>query len=213
MNTKPRSTVDDCGPASDRTTTCDLTDCDATDCDATDRDLITRAQLGDANGFTTLVVRYRHRLFQSMTNLVGSPTLAEDLVQDALVKAFCNIKNFRGESEFFSWLYRIAMNCRRDYQTPGARVVSGDEVLYRIDAATKSSDGPSSRMELAEQRDWVRAALDRLAPHHRNILLLREYECFDYETIGKILSLNLGTVRSRLSRARAQLRRELKSLP
>jgi RNA polymerase sigma-70 factor (ECF subfamily) len=181
-----------------------------TDTTASDRDLIDAARRGEQFGFEQLVERYQNRLFVAMRNDVGCSILAEDIVQEAFVRAFRFLDSFRCHSNFYTWLYRIALNSRRDYTRNRGRMVSLEtvsessrQVLFELD------DAPDNCIERTEEQQQVRDALARLAEHHRRILILREFEGFDYQSIADLLHLNLGTVRSRLARARTQLRKEL----
>lgn len=177
-----------------------------------DHELICRANAGDARCLNHLFQRHRARLYDSVTSIVRSAAIADDIVQDAFVKALCNLDRFRGESEFFTWLFRIAMNCRRPYLSARHKTVSLDDHHPPAEKSAASDGSPDRVLELAERREMVIEALERIEPHHRSILVLREYERFDYQTIAHVLHIKLGTVRSRLSRARIRLRRELKEV-
>ena len=174
-----------------------------------DRDLIESALAGNQRGYERLMQRYQHRLFGSIRSDVGCPFLAEDIVQDAFVRAFVHLGSFKHQSNFYSWLYRIALNTRWNHLRKHKRVLPLESVDSSSDTQTKSHESPPSQLERAEARDEVRRALDRLPEHHKAVLILREFEGCDYAAIAKILSVNLGTVRSRLARARANLRQEL----
>ncbi|HEX6963920.1 MAG TPA: sigma-70 family RNA polymerase sigma factor [Lacipirellula sp.] len=179
----------------------------------TDARLVEAALKGDRDAFGDLVVRYQDRLFNTMLRIAGSREDAADAVQDAFVQAYRKLDSFRGDAQFFTWLYRIAMNIalsRRRRRRPVssldvAKTDAGDEPM---DAAT----GPDDRMLADEQAAQVHAALADLGDQHRKILVLRELEGCSYEVIADILELPVGTVRSRLFRARMQLRDKLKTL-
>jgi RNA polymerase sigma-70 factor (ECF subfamily) len=175
-----------------------------------DRDLIEAAQSGDRNGFEQLVYRYQDRLFVSIRNSVDCPIMAEDIVQEAFLRAFQYLDSFKLESEFYTWLYRIALNSRFTYFRRLKKTLSLDSVEDEsIPNRRQSWESPSRRVERDEQQHQVRNALARLEDHHRSILMLREFEEFDYQKIATILDVKIGTVRSRLARARARLRGEL----
>lgn len=177
---------------------------------ATDRELIEAARLGRQYGFEQLVDRYQHRLFIAIRNDVGCPNLAEDIVQEAFVRAFRFLDSFKQQSNFYTWIYRIAMNSRRDYIRNRGRTMSLETVGENsCQASSDTRESPSGRFERTEDQQQVRAALSRLSEHHRRILILREFEGCDYQSIADRMHLNKGTVRSRLARARAQLRKEL----
>lgn len=179
--------------------------------DFSEHQLIERAKQGDRRSCSELVRRHQDRLHRSIVAIVGSNSVAEDIVQDAFIRAFGNIRKFRGDSQFYSWLFRIAINCRRRYFSRGQPTVSLDEMVGVAESRVSPQSSPLEQLELAERRQTVRDALKRIEPHHRMILVLREYECFDYQTIATVLSIKLGTVRSRLSRARQRMRVELES--
>lgn len=175
-----------------------------------DRELIDAARRGEQDGFEQLVERYQHRLLISIRNDVGCPVLAEDIVQEAFVRAFRFLDSFKYNSNFYTWLYRIALNSRRSYVRHRGRTVSLDAVGETPSQTwSEPQDTPSNSIERTEEQQQVRDALFRLEEHHRRILMLREFEGLDYQTIAEVMHLKKGTVRSRLARARARLRQEL----
>ena len=172
--------------------------------------LIRQTLAGESTAFESLIGKYQNRLFHSMTQVLRNSTDAEDIVQEAFVKAFTKLSTFRGGSQFYTWLYRIAHNSaisqirkRKptesiDYDESGmANNLEGDAVA------------PSQRLEQQEQHQQLSDALDRLKEEQRSVLVLREIEGLDYDAIAEILSVPVGTVRSRLHRARTQLKEEL----
>ena len=178
-----------------------------------DARLVEAALQGDRDAFGDLVVRYQDRLFNTLLRIAGSREDAADAVQDAFVQAYLKLDSFRGDSQFFTWLYRIAMNValsRRRRRRPAqsldaAKTQAGEEPM---DAAASAADSL-----LAEERAaQVHTALADLGDSHRKILVLRELEGCSYETIAHILELPVGTVRSRLFRARLQLKEKLRTL-
>ena len=172
-----------------------------------DSDLIGAALAGDRAAFEGLVHRYQDRLYAAMVQVVGSPEEAEDVVQDAFVRAFLKLNTFQNNSQFFTWLYRIAFNSalsriRRRKGTTSldhVRDAAGEEPIDQF-------DGPDERMMRHERVTMVQLALQRLSEDHRAILVLREMEEHAYEDIAVILDISIGTVRSRLNRARTQLK-------
>lgn len=180
---------------------------------ANDTELIESALAGDQAAFEGLVYRYQDRLYAAMFQVVGSAEEAEDVVQDAFVRAFLKLHTFQNNSQFFTWLYRIAFNSalsriRRRRGTTSldqAREAIGEEPIGEDDA-------PDRRILQDEQISMVRQALLRLSEDHRAILVLREMEEHAYEEIAEILEISIGTVRSRLSRARAQLKTVLEEM-
>jgi RNA polymerase sigma-70 factor (ECF subfamily) len=180
---------------------------------ADDSDLITAALRGDRSAFEGLVRRYQDRLFAAMVQVTSSPEEAEDVVQDAFVRAFLKLNTFQNNSQFFTWLYRIAFNSALSRMRRRRGTTSLDQAREDIgDEPVDSLGGPDSRMLRDERVRMVQMALDRLSDDHRSILVLREMEDHPYEQIAEILEISIGTVRSRLSRARAQLKAVLEEM-
>ncbi len=178
-----------------------------------DQLLIDRALAGDRSAFGQLATRYQDRLFSSMLGVTGSAEEAEDVVQDALVRAFLKLDTFQQNSQFFTWLYRIAFNVALSRHRRRRSRISIDQT--RDATGTEPIDNgelPDEPMLRRERVDLVRRALAQLTEQHRAILVLREMEECSYEAIAEILSISIGTVRSRISRARCQLKLALESM-
>ena len=178
-----------------------------------DAQLIDDTLAGDRTAFGELVRRYQGRLFNTLMHVVGSREEAEDVSQEAFVQAFVKLDSFKGRSAFYTWLYRIAFNVSVSRRRRKRSEVSMD--LHRERTGDEPEDvgeGPSEQLLRAEQVRLVRAAINVLNEEHRAILVLREMEGCDYETIADILDMPMGTVRSRLHRARLQLREQLKEM-
>lgn len=176
-----------------------------------DARLIAETLAGQTAAFGKLVEKYQDRLFNTVLHLAGNVEDARDVVQEAFVQAFVKLDSFRGSSAFYTWLYRIAFNIsagwRRKRKPTGSIDRNGEQIgLDPMD----NGDGPVEQLERQEQCLQVRRALGQLSDEHRKILVLREIDGCDYETIAEILDLPVGTVRSRLHRARMELREELK---
>ena len=175
--------------------------------------LIDQAVQGDRAAFTQLVERHKDRLFASMLQVTGSPDEAEDAVQDAFIRAFLKLDTFQRNSQFFTWLYRIAFNSilsRRRRKRPN---VSLDQ-FREVSGMEFSSDGPDvdEGMVRDERVDLVRRAIESLSEAHRTVLVLREMDELSYEEIASILEISIGTVRSRLNRGRAQLKLAIETI-
>jgi RNA polymerase sigma-70 factor (ECF subfamily) len=178
-----------------------------------DVQLIAETLQGDPAPFGELVSRYQNRLYNTLVHLVGSTDLAYDAVQDAFVQALVKLETFERSSQFYTWLYRIAFNqamSRRRREKPLSSVeqireASGREPVDR-------SGPPESRLEDEELAAQVQAALAKVSDEHRAILILREVDDCSYEQIAEILDLPIGTIRSRLHRARLELRDELRGV-
>lgn len=175
--------------------------------------LIDEALAGSSAAFGDLVRKYQDRLYNTIAHVTGSPEDARDVVQDAFVQAFVKLETFQRTSAFYTWLYRIAFNAaisRKRRQKPTLSVE-----WQREQAGEEPVDGragPGERLERQELAAQVRAALAKLSEEHRTVIVLREIDGHDYDAIADILGLPLGTVRSRLHRARLQLRDELKQV-
>lgn len=178
-----------------------------------EQDLIREALEGRSSSYGELVERLQLRLYNSMIQMLGSHDEAEDVVQESFVQAYLKLDTFQGNSQFFTWLYRIAFNIalsrgrrkRQPLSLEQGREVSGADPEDRCEA-------PDQPLLRAEQIAMVHAALDLLSEEHRAILVLREMQDTSYEDIAEILDINIGTVRSRLSRARGQLKQHLEAL-
>ena len=173
----------------------------------TDVHYIDAVLAGDSEAFGQLVRKYQDRLFHTLFRFTGSREEAEDVAQESFVQAFVKLESFQRKSAFYTWLYRIAFNIsvsrqrrkRPTISVEQTRLVSGAEPLDPADTAGEV-------IERHEKVAAVHAALLELSDQHRQIIVLRELEDCDYETMSEILDLPVGTVRSRLHRARQQLR-------
>ena len=173
-----------------------------------DRRLIAECLAGRTTAFGELVRRYQDRLFNAVVRVVDTAEDAADVVQDAFLNAFQSLNSFKGDSEFFTWLYRIAFNAAISLRRKKKAVLSfdGDDR-----AATEPVDPsvfarPGVALERSEEDGQLLAALNRLSPEHRMVLVLKELEGQKYEDIAEVLNVPIGTVRSRLHRARMELR-------
>ena len=174
--------------------------------------LIDRALQGDRDAFTELVELNQERLFASMLQVTGSPEEAEEVVQEAFIRVFMKLDTFQRNSQFFTWLYRIAFNSALTRRRRNRARVSLD--YCRENNGLEVSDegaGVDEPMLRRERVDMVREAMHTLTDEHRCILVLREMEEHSYEDIAEILEISIGTVRSRLSRARRQLKLALEA--
>ncbi|MCA9114794.1 MAG: sigma-70 family RNA polymerase sigma factor [Planctomycetaceae bacterium] len=175
-----------------------------------DETLIAECLDGRAEAFGQLVVRHQDRLYHSLVRMLGCPDDARDVAQDAFVLAFQKLSTFRGQSRFYSWLFRIAMNVAiSERRRPRHRVRSLDAIHEQAGVQptdSHPSSAPSHSVELAEQQELVQKALARLSDEFRTVLVLKEMEDLKYEEIAEIMECPVGTVRSRIHRARQELR-------
>jgi RNA polymerase sigma-70 factor (ECF subfamily) len=181
-----------------------------------DHELIADCLNGQTFAFGDLVTRYQNRLFNTLVTVLGSADDAQDVAQEAFVSAFQKLHTFKGRSAFYSWLFRIALNAsvsqkRKLRRVPvsidAVREQSGSEPVERHPAAR-----PEHALETVERQSAVRAALAELSEEFRTALVLKEMEDLSYEEIGEIIGCPIGTVRSRIHRARMELRLKLHGL-
>ena len=177
-----------------------------------DAQLIAAARAGERPAFGALVERYQDRLFHSLLHALGSREDALDACQEAFVQAYVKLERFQEKSQFYTWLYRIAVNRassmhRRRRPKPTVDVRNDDGAKHALEPVDETR--PSRRLEQSEDVQSVRDALATLSDDHRQIIVLREMDELSYEQIAEILDTPIGTVRSRLARARLQLKCEL----
>lgn len=178
-----------------------------------DAQLIREALAGDSSSFGELVTRHQDRLYNTMVHVVGSADDARDVVQDAFVQAFVKLDTFKSNSAFYTWLYRIAFNLGISHLRRKKPTISVDKMQEDTGGEPPGTDeAPGDRIEQHERAGQVHEALASLSEEHRSVLVLREMEDHSYEEISVILELPVGTVRSRLHRARIQLRDQLKEV-
>ena len=178
-----------------------------------DAQLIDQTLSGDSASFGELVLRYQNRLYNTMAHFVGCREEAEDVVQDAFVQAFVKLETFQGTSAFYTWLYRIAFNVAISRQRRKRPASSIEQTRDRTGGEpVDPGEQPEQQLQRQEKVEQVHEALGNLSDEHRSILVLRELEGCAYESISEILDLPLGTVRSRLHRARLQLKVELQEV-
>jgi RNA polymerase sigma-70 factor (ECF subfamily) len=171
--------------------------------DGADEECVSRAQAGDRKAFSELVRRHQDRVYRYLLRMLGSREDALELTQDAFVKAWQALPQWQPEAQFRTWLFRIANNTALD-ALRRRKLVEFVPLEDSFDAPGSEPD-PERQAQATQEVRLLEASLKRLAPEHRDILLLREVEEMSYEEIGRVLSLSEGTVKSRLARARAAL--------
>jgi len=178
-----------------------------------DTELIDRFLKGDTNAFGELVVRHQDRLFNTLVSMLRSHEEARDVAQEAFLHAFEKLSAFRGDSAFYSWLFRIAMNAAISRKRRASRILTSLDTL-RETFGTETVDvnptaEPSHQLDTAERRQLVRDAMNSLPDEFRTVLVLKEIEGLRYEDIAELVGCPIGTVRSRIHRARTELRARL----
>ncbi len=177
--------------------------------DASDLSLVQRVQRGDKGAFDVLVLKYQHKVVKLVMRYVRNPAEAEDIAQDAFIKAYRALPQFRGDSAFYTWLYRIAINTAKNAVVARDRnpvdfdldMTNNDE-SYEMQGRLKDSETPEALVLTDEIRTTVNAAIADLPEDLRRAIVLRELEGFSYEEIAAIMECPVGTVRSRIFRAR-----------
>lgn len=176
-----------------------------------DAELIRRSLAGETGAFGGLVARYQTRLYHSLLQVLGSEEEAQDIAQDAMIQAFRRLDSFRGNSGFYTWLFRIGRNLaisrlRQRRPVQSLHQASGTPLPIAVNEA-----GPEEELRSREAVEQLRGALAELPEEQRTILVLREFDGLDYDAIAEVLEIPVGTVRSRLHRARHQLKEVLES--
>lgn len=184
--------------------------------------LILRVQNGDRQAFNRVVLRYQDAIVSLCTHLMRNRDEGEDAAQDTFINAFREIGSFRGEAQFTTWLYRIAVNvCRNKLRSFWQKLFQHaastgmpdvDRDLTETIEILDSSPWPSEQLEKKELRDQIKRVLVQLPAHYRELIVLRDIKELSYTEIAAILGVPLGTVKSGLARARLAMQVELKGL-
>jgi RNA polymerase sigma-70 factor (ECF subfamily) len=186
--------------------------------DDTDQELVRRVQAGDQMAFNLLVLKYQHRVLKLVGRFVNDAAEAEDVAQEAFLKAYRALASFRGDSAFYTWLYRIAINTAKNaLVSQRRRPVDFDLDLqdpdqYDRQARLRESDTPEGVLLTEEIRTVVEEAMEQLPEDLRRAIVLRELEGLSYEEIAEAMDCPVGTVRSRIFRAREAIDKRLKPL-
>lgn len=186
--------------------------------DDTDQQLVERVQRGDRTAFDLLVRKYQHRVLKLVSRFVSDAAEAEDVTQEAFIKAYRALPAFRGDSAFYTWLYRIAINTAKNALVSNRRrpvdfdLDLQDPEQYERHARLKEADTPEGVLLTEEIRLVVEKALEQLPEDLRTAIMLRELEGLSYEEIAEAMDCPVGTVRSRIFRAREAIDKKLKPL-
>jgi RNA polymerase sigma-70 factor (ECF subfamily) len=177
--------------------------------DASDLSLVQRVQRGDRGAFDVLVLKYQHKVVKLVMRYVRNTAEAEDIAQDAFIKAYRALPQFRGDSAFYTWLYRIAINTAKNAVVARSRNpvdfdldMGNSEESYEMQGRLKDSETPEALVLTDEIRTTVNAAIANLPDDLRTAIVLRELEGLSYEEIAATMDCPVGTVRSRIFRAR-----------
>lgn len=176
--------------------------------EATDQQLVARAQKGDTRAFDMLVLKYQHRIFGLIGRYISDTDEVQDVAQEAFIKAYRALPRFRGDSAFYTWLYRIAINTAKNYlvsrsrRPPGSDVDHEDAEYYEGGGSLHEIETPENALFGAELKAVVESAISALPDDLRTAVTLREFDGLSYEDIADIMDCPVGTVRSRIFRAR-----------
>lgn len=183
-----------------------------------DQELVKRVQQGDKNAYNLLVTKYQHKVSNLVSRYLRNPSDVPDIVQEAFVKAYRALPNFRGDSAFYTWLYRIAVNCAKNHMVasnrkpPGSDVEIEDAEIYDAGDALRVNASPESLLLTSEIKKVIFSTIEQLPEDLRTAINLRELEGLSYEDIASIMECPVGTVRSRIFRAREIIDNKVKYL-
>ena len=183
-----------------------------------DSTLVERVQRGDKKAFDLLVIKYQNRVINLVSRYVRDVTDAQDIAQEAFLKAYRALPNFRGDSAFYTWLYRIAINTAKNHVASRARrpqeyqAIGSDDETFDLDEALKETDTPENLLLTDEIQRTILTAIEELPDDLRIAITLREVEGLSYEEIAETMTCPIGTVRSRIFRAREAIDIRLKPL-
>ena len=175
---------------------------------ALDQKLVEKAQKGDKQAFGLLVEKYQLKLYRLISRMVRDQSEIDDIVQDSFIKAYRAIGNFRGDSAFYTWLYRIAINTAKNHlvsrsrRPPGSDVELEDAEYFESGGGLRTIETPENALFGEELKAVVQDAISALSEDLRTAITLREFDGLSYEDIADIMDCPVGTVRSRISRAR-----------
>ena len=185
---------------------------------SSDKKLVKRVQKGDKGAFDLLVLKYQHKIVNLVMRYVRDPELAQDITQEAFIKAYRALPRFRGDSAFYTWMYRIAVNTAKNHLAAQRRrpmdveLDMQDPEQYDLHAKLKETDTPEGVTLSNELKQSVEAAIAALPEDLRTAIILRELEGMSYEEIAQTMECPVGTVRSRIFRARDAISKRVGSL-
>lgn len=183
-----------------------------------DAELVKRVQSGDTGAFDLLVQKYQHKVINLVGRFVSDHAECQDIAQDAFIKAYRAIPNFRGDSQFYTWLYRIAANTAKNHlasrarKAPGYTVDVEDAQYFEGESGLKEFSNPENLLLTEEIREVVFDTIDKLPEDLKSAITLREIDGLSYEDIATVMDCPIGTVRSRIFRAREVIDKELRPL-
>ena len=183
-----------------------------------DADLVKRVQAGDSGAFDILVQKYQHKVINLVGRFVSDQAECQDIAQDAFIKAYRAIHSFRGDSQFYTWLYRIAANTAKNFlasrarKSPAYSVDVEDAEHFEGESGLKEYANPENLLLTDEIRATIFRAIENLPDDLKSAITLREIDGLSYEEIANVMDCPIGTVRSRIFRARDVIDKELRPL-
>lgn len=183
-----------------------------------DQELVKRVQAGDKKAFDLLVLKYQQRIIHVITGYVHDPVEAMDVAQEAFIKAYRALPGFRGDSAFYTWLYRIAINTSKNHLTAASRrppstdVDAMDATIYFDAPELKEFETPENSLMSTELEHAIHAAIESLPDDTATAIKLREFEGMSYEEIAQAMDCPIGTVRSRIFRAREAIDKQVNAV-
>ena len=186
--------------------------------EVTDQQLVERVLAGNKNAFNLLVLRYQHRVAALIGRFVHDPQEAEDVCQEAFIKAYRALPLFRGESAFYTWLYRIAVNTAKNYlvsrnrRPPASDVDANEAEVTEIGAVMRDIESPEGSLQTEMLKQAIHEAIEELPDDLRTAFTLREFSGLSYEDITEVMGCPVGTVRSRIFRAREAIDKKIKEI-
>lgn len=182
----------------------------------TDQQLVARVQKGDSRAFDMLVLKYQHKIMGLISRYVHDSDEVQDVAQEAFIKAYRALPRFRGDSAFYTWLYRIAINTAKNHlvsrsrRPPGSDVEIEDAEYFEAGDALRTIETPESALFGAELKAVVERAIGELPDDLRTAVTLREFDGLSYEDIADVMDCPVGTVRSRIFRAREAIDKQVR---
>jgi len=184
----------------------------------TDQQLVDRVLSGNKNAFNLLVLRYQHRVSALVGRFIHASHEAEDVCQEAFIKAYRALPLFRGDSAFYTWLYRIAVNTAKNYlvskkrRPPASDVELEDAEQSEVGSILRDIENPESKLATAKLKLVIEQAIEDLPEDLRTAFTLREFSGLSYEDITEVMDCPVGTVRSRIFRAREAIDRKIRDI-
>ena len=184
--------------------------------DSVAKQLVERVRRGDKRAFDLLILKYQHKIISIVVRYVGDRNDVQDVSQETFIKAYRALPNFRGESAFYTWLYRIAINTAKNHlvsksrRPPNIDVDIDDGEFQNNSAVLRDNESPQASLATKQMEEVIFRAIENLPPELRVAVTLREFEGLSYEEIARMMDCPDGTVRSRIFRAREAIEQKIR---